>query len=328
VEEEINWNLLAKYFAGETSTTENKKVEAWKALNEDNKKIIKQSYYAWELVQVNRIDEREAWEKIERKLGKQKTKIIFFRPIFYKIAASLLLIFAVLYSLNERTNSSTIANEFTTVESNNESLRIVLDDASIVHLNKNTKFKYPKSFNGKNREVFIDGEGFFEVTKNANMPFIVSTANLKIKVVGTSFNVEAFSSKPIAKVTVKTGKVSVTEHNRKTKNHLLLSKNEMATLDIVEGTLSKSSLVNNNNLAWKTGILIFNQIKLDEVVKTINKVYDTKIIFNNDDPKSCLLTAQFNNRPVEEVLDVLATTFKLKVEWTSTKIILYGKSCE
>ncbi len=325
----MDWSLLAKYFANEANSSEAKEIEAWCNYSSQNKKIFLQVYSSWKLSYVDRINEKEAWRKVKKNLHQQKRKTIIALPLFYKIAASLLIIAALIYGLNKGTNISTPREEFIIVESSNKPIKIELTDGSIVHLNKNSIFKYPQYFKNKERKVFIDGEGFFEVAKKDNLPFIVSTSEFKIKVLGTSFNVDAFSSKPISNVSVKTGKVLVSTSKSVGKliNRVLLVKGEMASLNIQKDSLFKTSLSNDNYLAWKTGILKFDNTKLQEVKETLNRVYSANITFANSTLNSCFLTASFNNKTLEEVIDVLASTYKLKIKMTSKGIVLYGKGC-
>ncbi len=325
---DINWNLLANYFAKEANNEEINKVKAWLNTDDENKKIFLKLYSIWQLTQLDRIDEKAAWKRVKENLPKQKRNIVSLQPMFYKIAASILIIAAIVYSFINHSGNSIVSEEFVTVTSYNNLKKINLPDGSVVHLNKNSNFRYPQHFNKNTRDVFIDGEGFFEVVKNTSIPFIVTTTHFNIKVVGTSFNIDSYSSKSTANVIVKTGKVFVSQSSGTIKNHLILVKNEMATLDIEKDSLFKNSSSHNNYLAWKSGILEFDNTMLSEVIESLNKVYDTHITFGNDALKTCVLTAQFNNRSLKEVIAVLESTYSLKVEWASNRIKLYGISCD
>ena len=325
---ETDWSLLAKYLAKEVNDEEIKEVEAWLASSEKNKEILLELHASWQLSSESKIDEKAAWTKVKGQL-KKETRTTPAISLFYKIAAGLLLLLVAVYGINELNTSKTMNDEWITINSREGQTTVALEDGSIVHLNKHTVLKYPQHFNENKREVFIEGEGFFEVSKSETLSFVVSTSDLKVKVLGTSFNVDAYPGKKTTAVAVKSGQVSVGTTNNKgnSESSILLKKGEKGVLFSEKGSLFKENLNNGNYLAWKTKILEFDNSKLEEVIEVINKVYNVNIIIESELLKKCLLTAKFNNKSQDEIIDILVNTYDLKMKRTSTMLKLYGNGC-
>lgn len=328
-DKEINWTLLTKYLAQEANEEEINEVEVWLDVEERHKEILRQLYSSWQLSSGNKIDEKVAWTNVKRQLQNKKKKSFVLNSLFYKVAASLLLVVAVVFFIRESTKKGEPSEGWITVTSKDGVTVIELEDGSIVHLNKNTTLKYPQHFNDDKREIFIEGEGFFEVSKRDSLAFVVSTTDLSVRVLGTSFNVDAYSDQKTTAITVRSGRVSVASNSDdgNFKTPLLLKKGEIGVLVFEKDSLFKSYLPNDNYLAWKTRILEFDNSKLQEVVEVLNGVYNEDITIDNNLLKECLLTAKFNNKSLEEIMDILVMTYDLKVKKTSTRLILYGKGC-
>lgn len=324
---EINWVLLTKYFAQEVDSDEAQEVEEWLEAKDSNKEVFLQLYASWQLSLDKNFDERAAWKKVQHRI--QKKKAFILNPLIYKVAASLLLIAVSTFLINKWTKIETLSEEWVSVTSKGGLTVVTLEDGSVVHLNKNTTLKYPRHFDQEKREVHIDGEGFFEVSKRDSLPFVVSTNDLKIKVLGTSFNVDAYSGEKTSNVAVKSGLVSVaaTTIESHSKALLMLRKDDMATLVFDKDSLFKTTLNHNNYLGWKTKVFDFDHTELKEVIKMLNKAYERPIILDNKGLNRCLLSAKFNNKSLEEVIDILVITYGLKVEVTSNGIRLYGNGC-
>ena len=190
-----------------------------------------------------------------------------------------------------------------------------LPDGTLVSLNNNTKIKYPKRFGSETREVSIEGEAFFEVKPNKNKPFIIHAGKAQIKVLGTSFNVSAYPDAKLVEVIVQTGEVQVLNKMTEAKqtNELILTPGDKGTLVYASNTLLKSINQDPNFLAWKTHNLIFKATSLREVIVNLEKVYKVNIRLADPKLNKRLLTAQFNNDPLDFILKVIETA-RLNIE--------------
>ena len=203
-----------------------------------------------------------------------------------------------------------------------------LPDGTKVSLNSDSKLFFPKKFKGGTREVTLEGEAFFDVEPNPTKPFIINAGNAQIKVLGTSFNVNAYPGSDKVEVIVETGKVRVA---RKTTNtsaigELILAPGDKGILLYPNGVLQKSKNNDDNFLAWKTHNLIFRETSLGDVIETLEKVYKTDIDIADDEMKKLLLTGQYNDYSLDFILEVIASTLHLEVEKKGNRFFLCKES--
>ena len=209
---------------------------------------------------------------------------------------------------------------------------IKLSDGTVIKLNTHSKLEYPKTFEGGDiREVFLEGEAFFEVAPNAEIPFLVNTADLTTTVLGTSFNIRAYPAEGEMAVAVATGKVAVVAKNPITKEpsrQLLLNPNEVAHYDPVGLGLSKRTVEDINNLiAWKDGILVFNDKSIGEVAEILNNWYDVKIIVENQPFNACRYRGKFKDPGLQKVLESLKFMYNIEYEFNPEGVTITGGKC-
>ncbi|WP_411274963.1 FecR family protein [Daejeonella sp.] len=208
----------------------------------------------------------------------------------------------------------------------------VLDDGTRLWLNSGSSLKYPSRFNGKKREVYLQGEAYFEVAHNAETPFIVYAGKLITRVLGTSFNIKAYKDDPDVKITLFTGKVEVIrKSNNKERSKLILLPNQEATYRKDAGSLSKTT-VNNSIIdyhsAWKDGKLIFDETPVSEVLKRLSLAYDVKFILADEKINGCTITGAFNvNQNIEEILKSISISMDGKFVREANEFTLTGQGC-
>jgi ferric-dicitrate binding protein FerR (iron transport regulator) len=202
--------------------------------------------------------------------------------------------------------------------------RIELSDGSIVTLNRDTKINYPDKFGDDIREVSIEGEAFFEVTPDPAKPFIIHAGEATVKVLGTSFSVNAYPENDMVEVIVETGKVqfSKQETSQNTNFNVILDRGERGTYVNASKKLTKCINNDPNFLAWKTRKLIFNGTSLEEVTKQLNKVYRVQVKTDGTNLDTLLLNAHFENEPLDFILEVISATHGLKVEKSTGQFLL------
>ena len=332
-----SWGLWAKYLNHEANEEETKLVEDWINSSKENNADFEESKNALEKAmlyyQNKRFDTKVAWEKINANRNKVKTITIEqpSKPAFkamnkvFKYAAAIVLI-SVLGSLTYYfgfQNSLHNLNKVVSLEK--QVLREVeLPDGSIVSLNSNSKLVFPSEFKGNTREVSIKGEAFFDIKPNAAKPFIITAGQARIKVLGTSFNVNAYPETDVVEVIVKTGKVEVTNRDGKTKeSQVILVPGEKGTLYKPANKLHKTINENPNYNAWFTHDLIFENASMDKVISCLNKAYHITIEATGPEINELNLTAHFtDDQPVDYILDVITTTFNLELTVENDKYLL------
>lgn len=192
---------------------------------------------------------------------------------------------------------------------------IQLPDGSTVQLNSVTQLKFPSAFY-KTREVFLEGEAFFTVAENATMPFVVHTKNGSVRVLGTSFNVNAYSadeqitSLVVGKVAIETGGKLVTLHP----GQAGISKKDVGI---------QVSSFDLSSLNWRTGIYTMDNLELSEVSRIINRWYNVQVIF--DDPELSHLTLSgkiHKNKPLSVLIDNISAVLEVSFYFKNSELHL------
>lgn len=181
-----------------------------------------------------------------------------------------------------------------------EQMRVVLQDGTIVHLNSDSRFKYPKKFGLFSRKVELSGEAYFEVAKEGSRSFFVDLKNINVKVTGTKFNVKAYSQETNLWVTLDEGEVALQDQNGK---EYPMRPGESAEYDRRSGVCQISKPDDMESIsAWRTNSLNFYLTPLKDIVKVLNRQYDVHFII----PDSSLLDCRFTlSTSKVNVLDVL-----------------------
>lgn len=190
----------------------------------------------------------------------------------------------------------------------NSSLK--LPDGTMAWLNAGSRLVYPNYFAGKKREVYLIGEGFFEVTHNEKMPFLVQTSDLNIEVLGTKFNISAYPSDNMIETVLVEGKVKLTQNRIFTfEREHILELNQLAIYNRTNSDIKIKQVDVINYVSWHEGYLNFESTDLNRIVKRLERYYNIKIIL--DDPMLGIrsITGKLHLRDeTEYVLKVLAKT--------------------
>ncbi|RIH66898.1 DUF4974 domain-containing protein [Mariniphaga sediminis] len=196
--------------------------------------------------------------------------------------------------------------------------KLQLADGTWIHINSGSQLIYPSVFSKNKREVYIDGEAYFEVAENKDAPFIVKTPqeDYSIEVVGTSFNVSAYKvdrnfetvlAKGIVNIIHKSGVLSTKE--------MRLSPGEMASWDVHSRKISVAKVNPENYTLWTQGLLLFEDLELNRIVKRLERYFNITIKFEDPLKGSVRIGGKLDlNREMEVVLDNLAVTASLKLE--------------
>lgn len=155
--------------------------------------------------------------------------------------------------------------------------RLVLSDGTKVWMNSESRIKYPIAFVGKERRVYLEGEAYFEVSKNQEMPFIVDMGKASIQVLGTSFNARAYQDEPQICATLAEGQIQL---KAGTKN-VILAPEEQGIFELITGNLSRKKVDINLYMGWKDGRFIFQEQTLEEMMNTLSRWYDIQVFFEN-----------------------------------------------
>ena len=208
-----------------------------------------------------------------------------------------------------------------TVSTLAETRTITLPDQTEIVLNRYSSLTYPERFRGKDRKVQLQGEAYFEVSKDAAHPFKVEAGAIIVQVLGTHFNVEAYPEDTQVKTTLLEGSVSVSLIG-KAEESLILSPNESAIYNKDKKSLTLHTENNaSEEIIWRNGTLLFKSIPLQEIVRQLSNAFHTDIRIEDADLQNYRMTGTFSDgETLEEILSLLCRNQKF--EYTKTNDII------
>ena len=191
--------------------------------------------------------------------------------------------------------------------------KLTLPDGSTVWLNAGSKMVYSQGFGVSDRRLAFQGEGYFEVEKNDEMPFLVQTHDVNVTVVGTKFNFRNYPEDEEAVVELLEGKVAL-ENQLKEEAVRYLSPNEKMVLHKATVEMDITSAKVKEATLWTENILLFDEDLLPDIVRKLERSYHVRIEIENEDLKQARFYGQFNQleQNIYDVLDMLSETGKLK----------------
>ena len=185
--------------------------------------------------------------------------------------------------------------------------RIVLSDNTVVWLNAGSRLVYPTQFNRKTREVLLFGEGYFEVTKNPEKPFIVKTSNLDIRVLGTKFNISTYAEDNVIQTVLKEGSVAVRRNGAGLfEKDIIMKPNQMASFDKTTSQSKIQEVDANYYTLWTKGLLSFEEIDFVRVIKKLERFYNISINFSDPQKEIIRISGKLDlKRSRKEVMEYL-----------------------
>lgn len=198
-----------------------------------------------------------------------------------------------------------------------------LPDGSKVWLNKNSWLAYNQKFGKRTRQVTLKGEGYFEVNRDERRPFIVKMQNdLDIKVLGTTFNACNYPSLNKAEVILRSGSVQVSDNGRN--EYVILKPNQKFTWN--EGTAEISSVNAMNCCRWFEHRLVFDNVKLKDILENLSHKYQTEISLNVGNLADKHMSMTIRDESVEDILDILTTLLPIRWRYQGAEIIIENKT--
>lgn len=328
---------LTAYINGELSAAERAEVDQWIHSSEANRKQFEELEKTWILSgQINpkpvAVNPDAAWDKVREKItakahsdqtkstSQPKETPIFKLSTFVKIAASVVVLLGAVMIIKLMTQTS----DTTVLTAKNDVIIDTLIDGSVVSLNKNSSLSFSDDFGETERRVNLSGEAFFEITPDANKPFVIDLAHDGVvKVLGTSFNVQESDS--TTEVFVKTGKVSFTSAT----DEIVLTPGQKGIMNHLTGEikLADEKSTDYNEIYWLDQHLLFEGTTLNEVTRILSIIFEKTIELQNPEIGRCELSTEFERESLEQILQVISETFNLEIEKTNTGYLLKGNGC-
>ena len=311
--------LLGKQLAGEISSEESNELELLLASNQSYQQEYKSlnTYFQKDETPDERID--LVFNRIKSKIivpqgaenisnvrsikPKQNFKVWFQIAAVFVVAISGFFIYKNFISADRLQSINTLAAE---------KKNITLADGTLVTLNSVTQLKYPASFKGDKREVYLSGEAFFDVKKDAKHPFIIHTDKIQVKVLGTAFNVKAYKNDNFTETTLIRGRVEISINDNKDTPFILMPNEKFVfTNKDNKASLSKLTYFSANDLnsiietSWLNHELIFKNNDFVSISKLFERWYGVKVVFKDEALKSFKFTGKFKEESITDALKAL-----------------------
>ncbi len=274
-------------------------------------------------------DDRQLYARIETAIGRKEKLRHMYRG--WKMAAVFIAVVLGLSGLYywQRATIEGWVNPAKLVQKETpagQMMMITLADGSRIWLNGASRLNYPDQFKGQTREVELSGEAYFEIAADAVHPFVVHTAALRTQVLGTSFNIKAYPGNTRTQVTVLSGSVSVAAVKNKAQKQVLTA-NQRIIYSSDDGQLSGVlACTAANAVAWKEHRLVCEQMRLDEVLNDVNRLFNVEVQADSV-MQACIISADFSNETLDAILAVLAELTGSKVIKQGNHYRLTGKGC-
>lgn len=323
--------------------------QEWLSLHPDKRELYEQAVAAFLAIEGNTVDltDRQVAEKTQRILkqlpdhspGRVRTFVWWGR-----IAAAVVIGLAVWWQFNlsdfgqsspkpvtERPEEKGLkVDSWETVKNSmKQPMLVLLPDNSSVLLSTGSSIRFRKKAYEPLREVFLQGEGFFEVAKNPDKPFFVYTNNLTAKVLGTSFQVHSFDNEETVFVKVKAGKVAVTSISSPNKS-VYLTVNQQLSLQTKTDKIIKETTkeVEADSPEIVNQHFTYEYIPVPEIFDQLESIYNMPIQYDLEALKLCTFTGRLNDVPFLEKIRLICLTTESTFEIVDNQVIIHSRGCQ
>lgn len=313
--EYIMEELLVRYCEGKVSEEEAAYVRRWMKASDENRRMaqrINRLCLAADTLELEKnLDVAQAFKKIQHHKTARHVRIA--GRWMQKAAAVLLIPVLALYlvQLYDQRHEEVQLVEVHTRSGMSSSL--TLPDGTLVYLNSSSSLTYPATFNGDTRNVSLKGEAYFEVSKDPERRFIVSTPhNTHVEVLGTHFNLEAYEGSNHVMATLLEGKISFAYRLKDKGKSIILNPGNKVVYDAETNQVQLLRTTGVSETGWTQGKIILENTSLEESLRLLSKHFHTDFIISNPKLKEYSFTGIFANQSLERVLDKFRLSSRIK----------------
>ncbi len=302
---------LYRYFEGKASYDEKLELKRWMEESEENSRLFYEERKLFDILVLIKPVENTV----------PNTRRVFSRRLLRMAATVIITVIctSIFFLLTNKLNNSFQEVLVQTINVPvGQRINLDLPDGTNVWLNSGTTLKYPVNItNGSERWVTLDGEGYFKVAADEKKPFIVKTYAMNVKVLGTEFNVSAYSERQLFETSLIEGKVAL---NSLTNSHLkTLTPNNKATLDS-NGQLQESVITDYDKFLWRDGLYSFKSKRLHEIIVDLERYYNTKITLESDQYNKVRVTGKFRIKDdINSVIKLLQNELNFQFDYNKEK---------
>ena len=302
----MNQNLLLKYISGKASQREKEEVAAWIDADAANLK---------EFMSLRKSYDALVWQDAdELKTGRDKLlSLRTFTMKAMRIAAIFVLAFGLSYILIQTLQKENVEMQTVYVPAGQRT-QVTLADGTMVWVNGKSTLTFPSQFASRTRKVELDGEAYFEVQKDPEKQFIVSTAHQSaIKVLGTKFNVKAYKEADEVITTLVEGKVNFEFNNASQQpQYIVMAPGQKLVYYFQDGKTELYTTSGERELSWKDGKIIFRQTSLRDALDILADRYNAEFVVRENVPHDDSFSGTFTNRNLEQILNFISVSSKVR----------------
>ncbi len=319
--------LITGYLNRSLIPEQEKELSRWVAANESHKKHYYEMTELWlssyDKQHKNGRKNEAVYRRFAEQAGFRKQKYLFLRE-YTRIAAALLVgVFlgtTGLYLFNQSNKQDEQAMIRTIEVPLGSRSRLQLEDGTIVWLNAGSKFSCQPGFSQKNRQVTLEGEGYFEVARNEKLPFIVNAKEIDVKVLGTKFNVKAYSDDQEIAVTLAEGSVNMVDKAAPA-NSVIMVPQQQAVYNKLTGKTEVRKVSTDAICQWTTGAHFFNEVSF---AGQLEKAFDVTFIFRNPERRKLRFYGEFRSTDtLNDILTIMSSSEKFTYRRNNNIIEIY-----
>lgn len=348
MDQNIDWDLLAKYIFGECSEEEEAEVQTWIAEDTARKALVDELRQVWETTDrpPAQWDMDALWGRINEHIEQEK-KIKPLQAIsgrssasqrtrsshsaarhLLRVAATIAVVaLAALLAVqlqNDPGQETSALAEKVFATKRGERATLQLTDGTHIRLNVDSKLRLSSTFSSDVREVWLQGEAYFDVAEDSARPFIVHAGPAAVRVLGTEFGVNAYPGEERVQVVVAEGKVSFHPEQTSSREGMVLTERQMGRLSRGGEQVVRREVNPSRYLAWMEGQLVFEDAPFEEVARKLERWYDLSVVLADSPAASGHLNASFTEQQsLHGVLNVIATAFGLNYEREGKAVTFY-----
>ena len=333
--EEID-NLISMYLTGDIDNQSLKILASWSKESEENCLYVRNKMELWFSSGVagsmTSFDKDKAFERFKNRIEKaaiakeQKQRFTKSRSlkIFYRVAAAILIILLPLAGYWG--GMETVKSGFSDIVVEapmGARTKLYLPDGTLVWLNAGSKITYSQGFGVDNRDLTLEGEGYFEVKRNEKVPFEINTKELDLTVLGTKFNFRNYADDEEVVVNLLEGKVKL-RNELVASADVYMSPNEKVILSKEMGRMVKTKINTSNSNLWTKDELYFDELLLEDIVKQLSRSFNVKIEVA-DSLKNQRFYGSFRivGNSIEKILETISSTNRMKYKYENNRYIVY-----
>ena len=310
--------LLKKYYLGETSLDEDREIKHHLEKDQTGSYQSEKAQFLFYEIIAKEESHKLLNLDLEENNGPKSYKYISIQ-MFYRLAAILIISVGLgyIYVNYFRVTMTEVATQSNTLDN------FTLPDGTHVWLGHHSMLQYPPVFDRVAREVFLEGEAYFEVAENPGQPFVVHASQTTTKVVGTAFNLRSYLKEDKVELSVYSGRVLFGATTK-----MELKRNDQSVYHKESRELKKIAINSANTLAWKDKTLVFEDALVKDVFTDLERYFNIKIEVGNKDLLECHFNGNFKNPRLQEILEALSYSMNLKYELEDDVCLIDGQSCK